>query len=546
MSEKSEKNMEDLKNSTSTQYKDSKHYKKALGFWDNVMLNIGTMIGSGILLLPFVVAAYAGPYEWISWLVAGIFILPVILIYSLLVELYPVSGGMSRYPYYSHGGLVSFLASVNAIFYFSMIIIPIEAQAIVRYLNLFWPVLLEPSGYPTILGYTVEVILTVLVSVIVYFGVRSVSTSNFVITAIKLGLILLFGLTMFLFFWSPKNFTDPSIAVMPMGIPGIFAAAGASIFAYTGFRRTAIFAGESKEEIVKKLNWSEIVAWAIVLVVYVFMSVAIVGAIDWEKLAPIAAKMGINLYPGNWAGIANLSGPFAAIALGYGLIWMYYLFLLDGIISPFGVSIVEQGGLPRLFYAAAKAKYMPKAFLKVDKKTGTPIWGLIVSLIGEIVYLFVIRLYSQSVDVVVASSNILYATGPAAVIGILARKKIKSTLYSILAPVAMVSSSLIFYWATYPYTLWGTIALFLFLPLFIYYVAKGEARGDIKNGIWYLTYIIVLDIISYLGETTFGGKGILSFPWDFVVITIVALIFTYWAKISALKEEPEEAVDIEE
>ncbi|MGC8709621.1 MAG: APC family permease, partial [Thermoplasmata archaeon] len=158
-----------------TQYQDSKHYKKEVGFWGNVMLNVGAMIGSGILLLPFVTSAYAGPYIWISWLIAGFLVLPIILIYSKLIEMYPVTGGMSRYPYYSHGGFTSFLASVNSIFYYSLIIVPIEAQATVRYLNAFWPVFLTSSAAPTAIGYLTEVIIVIVIALIIYFGIKWVS-----------------------------------------------------------------------------------------------------------------------------------------------------------------------------------------------------------------------------------------------------------------------------------------------------------------------------------------------------------------------------------
>ncbi|MFP3318793.1 MAG: hypothetical protein RXP98_06425 [Thermoplasmata archaeon] len=46
-----------------TQYQDSKHYKKEVGFWGNVMLNVGAMIGSGILLLPFVTSPVANSFK---------------------------------------------------------------------------------------------------------------------------------------------------------------------------------------------------------------------------------------------------------------------------------------------------------------------------------------------------------------------------------------------------------------------------------------------------------------------------------------------------
>ncbi|MFP3318896.1 MAG: amino acid:proton symporter, partial [Thermoplasmata archaeon] len=77
-------------------------------------------------------------------------------------------------------------------------------------------------------------------------------------------------------------------------------------------------------------------------------------------------------------------------------------------------------------------------------------------------------------------------------------------------------------------------------------VRKGEARADWKNGLWYIVYIIIMVVISYIGDKTYSGLGILSFPYDFLVIIIVAIIFYYWAMVSRLDVDPEEAADVEE
>ena len=53
-------------------------------------------------------------------------------------------------------------------------------------------------------------------------------------------------------------------------------------------------------------------------------------------------------------------------------------------------------------------------------------------------------------------------------------------------------------------------------------------------------------IINYTGDTTFGGLGILSFTYDFLVIIIVGIVFYYLAMVSRLPVDPEEAKDIEE
>ena len=38
-------------------------------------------------------------------------------------------------------------------------------------------------------------------------------------------------------------------------------------------------------------------------------------------------------------------------------------------------------------------------------------------------------------------------------------------------------------------------------------------------------YILVLTLLSYLGEADYGGTNTLPYPYDFVVVIIVAIIF---------------------
>ncbi len=49
-------------------------------------------------------------------------------------------------------------------------------------------------------------------------------------------------------------------------------------------------------------------------------------------------------------------------------------------------------------------------------------------------------------------------------------------------------------------------------------------------------------VISALEDKTFGGFGIISFPFDFLGIIIVAIFFNYWAVASRLPVDPEEVL----
>ena len=52
-------------------------------------------------------------------------------------------------------------------------------------------------------------------------------------------------------------------------------------------------------------------------------------------------------------------------------------------------------------------------------------------------------------------------------------------------------------------------------------------RDDIKSAFWIAPYLLGLILISYLGN--FGGKGMIAFGWDFLVIGIFSFVILFLA-----------------
>jgi len=38
----------------------------------------------------------------------------------------------------------------------------------------------------------------------------------------------------------------------------------------------------------------------------------------------------------------------------------------------------------------------------------------------------------------------------------------------------------------------------------------------------------LMDLLSYMGSTDFGGTGMLSGGWDMAAVVVAALVFYYW------------------
>lgn len=65
------------------------------------------MIGSGWLFSSMYAAQAAGPAALISWVIGGVLMLLVALVFAELGMVRPESGGLVRYPLYSNGRLAA-------------------------------------------------------------------------------------------------------------------------------------------------------------------------------------------------------------------------------------------------------------------------------------------------------------------------------------------------------------------------------------------------------------------------------------------------------
>src|SRR5439155_27211400 len=108
--------------------------KRSVGFYGLMFISLGSIIGSGWLLGALNAAKVAGPASILSWLLAAGMLSLLALTYAELGATYPVAGGAARFPYYSHGPIVGFVAGWAA-WLQAVFIAPIEVLAVISYVN---------------------------------------------------------------------------------------------------------------------------------------------------------------------------------------------------------------------------------------------------------------------------------------------------------------------------------------------------------------------------------------------------------------------------
>lgn len=143
--------------------------------------------------------------------------------------------------------------------------------------------------------------------------------------------------------------------------------------------------------------------FTLVVIIYVLLETAFVGAIDWSK---------ISVQPGDWSSLTKsiLSrGPLYQLLTLSGIAVLTafaILFIVDAVLSPSGTGWIYVGGTARSLYGMAANGQLPEWFLylnrhKVPRWGGTiaalivgflflykfPAWGLIVTFITSAGYL---------------------------------------------------------------------------------------------------------------------------------------------------------------
>jgi amino acid transporter len=73
------------------------------------MLSLGGIIGSGWLFAAAGALSLAGPAAILAWLIAGILVLFIALVYAELGGMIPRSGAIVRYGGYSHGSFAGYV-----------------------------------------------------------------------------------------------------------------------------------------------------------------------------------------------------------------------------------------------------------------------------------------------------------------------------------------------------------------------------------------------------------------------------------------------------
>lgn len=507
------------------------------------MLSMNGMIGSGWLFAPFYAAKIAGPAAILSWIIGGLAAILVAFTFAELSTLLPVAGGTARIPQLSHGTFASFILSWIA-WLSSLMLAPIEVQAVLQYATLFFPALMHNvSGTPalSVWGYLWAGILMLVLCLINIVSYRGLVRFNFILFVFKFSVIILTMVAIFKAQFYPHNFSGISSSVFSAtGWQAILSAVatGGIILAFNGFKSGVEMAGEAKNLAVA-IPVSIVGSVVTCLILYVGLQICFIGALN-----PSSINQGWN-----HLSFVGDRGPFIGIATALGLVWLLKLLYVNTVVSPLGAGLVYVTSTARILYAMSRMGYVPRFLSRLNQQR-FPVWAIVVNFMLGMLSFLPLPGWQAMVNFLVSMMVITYAMGPVALLCLrltfLPEKKRPFHL-----PAAKLFCLLAFYFCNlFSYwTGWDTIsklaiALLLGVILFCFSYMRGKlkvAAHEFKSVIWIVPYLVGLILISYLGA--FGGQNIIPFGWDFLVIAVFSAVILYLAVQSRADLPADEMAD---
>jgi amino acid transporter len=498
--------------------------------------SVGSIIGSGWLLGALSASKVAGPAALISWIIGAVAVAFLALVHAELGGAFPVAGGSQRYPHYAFGSLAG-LASGWFWYLGAVTVAPAEVEAALSYANNWFPghgLINSSNGALTAPeGFIIAAILMVLFTDINILGVRWLALTNLIVVAWKIAIPVLTVIVFLAVFHHFDNLTSHGFA--PNGVPAIFAALSSGIiFAYLGFEQAVEFGAESTNP-QRNIPLAVIGATVIGVVVYLGLAIAFATSFD-----PGALSKG-------WSALSfsGSYGPYAAIASAAGLGLLALVLYIDAFVSPAGTGLLYVGSSARMSFGMARSRYVPGIFEDLSGQH-VPLIGLVFAMVLGFVFFLPFPSWQTLIGFITSATVLSYGLQPISLTALRRQAPDLARPYrlqfaEIIAPAAFIIANLIIYWSGWD-TDWrlGIAVLLGFILLALNgLLAPADRKPSIewKAAYWIVPYLAGLIVLSFIGAKDFGGRGLIPFGWDALVVAVFSLVIYVWAVSQRLPDE---------
>lgn len=348
--------------------------KRTLSFKDLTALGIAAVIGAGIFGTIGQAAYDGGPGIIFLFIITSVGCLFSAFCYAEFAASTPVSGSAYTYAYVSFGELIAWIIGWDLFMEYAVGNMAVAISwsdyftAFLKGLNVEFPMWLsmdfftatERNTYDSIEAYTLAprlfhfpiifdfpaILITVLITILVYIGIQESKRTNNVLVVFKIIVLLLFIVVGFTTVdaanWSP---------FIPNGWPGIFKGTAAVFFAYIGFDALSTTTEECvnpKRDLPRAIFSSLLIS----TIIYIAIALVITGMVPYHNL--------------------NVGDPLAYALEKSGLHKFAGLLSFSAIVSMTGVLLVFQIGQPRIWMNMSRDGLLPRSLSRIHPVYKTP------------------------------------------------------------------------------------------------------------------------------------------------------------------------------
>ncbi|MDQ3171091.1 MAG: amino acid permease, partial [Acidobacteriota bacterium] len=359
---------------------------------DLTLLLVGTVIGSGIFLVPGSVLAQSGGHVGLAltvWLVGGVLSLLGALTYGELGAMNPQAGGIYVYIRDAFGRLPAFLYGWTLFFVISSGSLATLSVAFSNYAGQF--VTLSPAG-----SRVLSVAMIVAIAIINIIGTRKSANVQNLATTLKVGALLAISAAFIFLGTGLDGVAAQLLPAMDTGtlMAGLGTAMIGVLWAYEGWQYVTFSAGEAIGP-QRSFPRALLIGTAALIGIYLLANIGYIAALGPEAVAAsnrVAAEA-----------VTVVMGPAAGMLIAAAIL-----------ISIFSAANGLTMTAPRVYYAMAQDKVFFARLAEVHRGFGTPALAIGVSSAWAVV-LAVSGTFEQLLTYVVFAGWLFYAVGAASI-----------------------------------------------------------------------------------------------------------------------------------
>jgi len=399
--------------------------KKSITWVKGSALTIGAVLGSGILVLPAIAGEMAGPASVLSWLLMGLFSVPMVIAIGMMSSQFPNSGGMAAYARQAFG---PFWGRLTGFLILSAMPLgmPITALIGAHYLG-------SAFSWPTSLIHIVAALLLILAVILNFKGVELSGQVQVVVISIIL-IILIFTI----------GSSIPQVrltAFYPFASKGWIAVGQAMpllFFAFMGWEMIGHLAEEFHNPL-KDIPLSLGVGFLLINLLYISLAFVTIGSCVYKTGNSTTAMIDLTAY--RWGANAEIIIGFLGFIICYCTVHIYI------------------AGFSRLIYAEAREGNFPASFGKLHPRYQSPYVALFSFIPLFIMILFLSYRFSWELKALIGIPSATFLT--VYIISMVSAAKILSTkIGRCSACVSAFLSSIVFLFAGW-FTLYPLIIVAL-------------------------------------------------------------------------------------